>query len=66
MMTRKLTLEPESLSVESFESGKAADLQGTVEAYDLAKVPCVISGSIRYSCPPSWDWCAEKPLPGEI
>ena len=27
-MTRKLTLEPESLSVESFESGKAADLQG--------------------------------------
>src|SRR3982751_324294 len=40
IMTRKLTLEPESLSVESFESGEAADLQGTVEAYDLAKVPC--------------------------
>jgi len=65
-MPRKLTLKPESLSVESFESGKAADLQGTVEAYDLAKVPCVISGSIRYSCPPSWDCYAEEPLPAQI
>ena len=62
-MTRKLTLEPESLSVESFESGNAADLQGTVEAYDLAKVPCPISGSIRFSCPPSWD-CYEEPAKG--
>ena len=57
-MTRKLRMDPESLSVESFESGETADLQGTVEAYDLAKVPCVISGSIRFSCPPSWDCLA--------
>ena len=48
-MPRKLTLEPESLSVESFESGEAADLQGTVEAYDLAKVPCVIWANARSS-----------------
>jgi hypothetical protein len=62
-MTRKLSLDPESLSVESFESGEAADLQGTVEGYDLAKVICPISGSIRFSCPPSWDCLAEGALP---
>jgi hypothetical protein len=61
-MTRKLTLKPEALSVESFESGEAADLQGTVEGYDLAKVPCVISGSIRFSCPPTSE-CLEGALP---
>jgi hypothetical protein len=55
-MPRKLTLEPEALSIESFESGKAEEMHGTVEAYD--KVPCVISGSIRFSCPASWD-CRE-------
>ena len=58
-MARKLTLDPESVSVESFVPGNAADFDGTVEAYD-AKVPCVISGSIRFSCPPSWD-CYEEP-----
>lgn len=56
-MARKLTLDPESVSVESFESGSAAELEGTVEAYD--KVPCVISGSIRFSCPPTVD-CYEE------
>jgi hypothetical protein len=61
-MPRKLTLKPESLLVESFESGEAADLQGTVEAYDLAKVPCVISGSIRFSCPPTSE-CLDGPPP---
>ena len=47
-MPRKLTLNPDSLSVDSFEPAAAADGQGTVEAYD-AKIPCVISGSIKYS-----------------
>lgn len=59
-MTRKLTLDPESLSIESFESGKGEEMQGTVEAMN-AKVPCPISGSIRFSCPPSWD-CFEEPM----
>lgn len=60
-MTRKLTLDPESLSIESFEAATPAEAEGTVEAYD-AKVPCVISGSIRFSCPNSWDCHAEVPL----
>lgn len=50
-MTRKLTLNPESLSIESFESGSAAGAQGTVQAHD-GKAPCVIS---VYSCPDTWD-----------
>jgi hypothetical protein len=62
-MTRKLTLDPESLSIESFESGKAAEAEGTVQAHGV-KVPCPVSGSIRFSCPPSWD-CAEEPLPAK-
>jgi len=53
-MTRKLTLDPESLAIESFESENAAEMDGTVQAYD-AKVPCPYSGSIRFSCPLSWD-----------
>jgi hypothetical protein len=60
-MTRKLTLNPESLSIESFESGTAADVDGTVQGHDV-KVPCPISGAIPFSCPPSWD-CLE-PEPG--
>jgi hypothetical protein len=58
-MTRKLTLDLESVSIESFESGSAADLDGTVQGHD-AKMPCVISGAQPYSCPPSWD-CYEGP-----
>ena len=54
-MARKLKLDPESLAVESFESGVAVTEPGTVEAYD--KVPCVVSGAIRFSCPISWDGC---------
>lgn len=34
-MTRKLTLNPESLSVESFESGNAAGAHGTVQGHDV-------------------------------
>ncbi len=62
-MTRKLALDPESLSIESFESGNAAETHGTVEAHDV-KVPCPLSGSIRFSCPPSWDCHAEAPAKG--
>ncbi len=58
-MRRKLTPNPESLAIESFEPGDAADGQGTVEAYD-AKIPCPISGSIKYSCPNTWD-CSGDP-----
>jgi hypothetical protein len=61
-MTRKLTLVPESLSVESFESDTAADVRGTVEAHD-GKVPCVLSANPPISCPYTvWD-ChgGEKP-----
>jgi hypothetical protein len=61
-MTRKLRLNPESLSIESFESGSGADAHGTVQAHD-AKVPCVISVGPRYSCPDSWDCEAQQPLP---
>jgi len=65
-MTRKLTLDPESLSIESFESGNAAEAHGTVQAHNV-KVPCPISAGVRYSCPPSWDWChAEEPLQAKI
>ncbi len=53
-MTRKLTLDPESVSVESFESGSAAEVQGTVQAHDV-KAPCPSSAGVRYSCPPTWD-----------
>jgi hypothetical protein len=63
-MTRKLTMDPESLSIESFESGTAAEVHGTVEAHDV-KVPCPLSGSIRFSCPPSWDCHAEEALPAK-
>jgi hypothetical protein len=61
-MSRKLTLEPESLSIESFDSGVAADAPGTVQGHDV-KAPCPLSGSIRFSCPPSWDCHAEAPKP---
>jgi hypothetical protein len=64
-MTRKLTLDPESLSIESFESGNAAESHGTVQAHD-GKVLCPISAGPRYSCPPSWDCHAEEPLPAEL
>jgi len=60
-MTRKLTLDPESLSIESFESGNADDAHGTVQAHHVAA--CPISVRPGYSCPPSWDYCAEEPLP---
>ena len=59
-MTRKLTLDPESLSIESFESGEAAQAPGTVQGHDV-KVPCPVSGAIPFSCPPSWD--CDEPLP---
>lgn len=59
-MARKLKLDPESLAVDSFESGKALEEPGTVEAYD--KVPCVISGAIRYSCPNTWDCVVDVPF----
>ncbi len=55
-MTRKLTLDAESLSVESFESGNAAEAHGTVQAHEV-KAPCPIS--VRYSCPDTWDCHAE-------
>lgn len=58
-MARKLALDPESVSVESFESGSAAGRDGTVEAHE--KAPCVISGSIRFSCPLSWDCYEDVP-----
>ncbi|HEV7587955.1 MAG TPA: hypothetical protein VGO40_07465 [Longimicrobium sp.] len=64
-MTRKLTLDPESLSIESFESGNAAETHGTVQAHDV-KAPCPISGGVRFSCPPSWDCHAEAPLPAKV
>ena len=59
--TAKLFRDAEQffLTIESFEPGDAADGQGTVEAYD-AKIPCVISGSIKYSCPNTWD-CSGNP-----
>jgi hypothetical protein len=60
-MPRKLTLEPESLSIESFESGKAADGQGTVEAH--VKVPCLISAGAPLSCPNTWDCFADDAPP---
>jgi hypothetical protein len=64
-MTRKLKLDPESLSIESFESGNADKAHGTVQANEV-KVFCPISAGVRYSCPPSWDWCgAEEPLPAK-
>jgi hypothetical protein len=63
-MASKLTLNPESLSVESFESGNTADAIGTVQAHDM-KVPCAISAGVRYSCPFSWDCRAEEPAPAE-
>ena len=63
-MARKLTLDPDSLSIESFESGSAAQVEGTVEAHG-GKAFCAISAGIRYSCPPSWD-CREAVLPGDI
>lgn len=53
-MARKLTLDPESLSVEAFESGNAAGAQGTVQAHDV-KLPCPISFGPPLSCPNSWD-----------
>ncbi|HEX2078826.1 MAG TPA: hypothetical protein VHG08_13980 [Longimicrobium sp.] len=59
-MIRKLTLDPESLSVESFESGNADDVQGTVEAHDV-KAACPVSAGVRYSCPPTWDCRADEP-----
>jgi hypothetical protein len=59
-MARKLTLEPEALSVESFESENAADVRGTVQGHD-EKVPCILSGPMPYSCPYTWDcYGAEK------
>jgi hypothetical protein len=61
-MIRKLTLDPESLSVESFASGNAAEAHGTVQAHDV-KAPCPIS--IRYSCPDTWD-CTEEPRPARV
>jgi hypothetical protein len=64
-MTRKLTLDPESLVIESFESGSAAEAHGTVQAHGV-KALCPISAGVRYSCPPSWDWCAEEPLPAQV
>jgi hypothetical protein len=63
-MTRKLTLDPESLSVDSFESDNADEARGTVQAHD-EKAPCVISGAQPFSCPNSWD-CYKGPLPGEL
>ena len=64
-MTRKLRLDPESLSVESFESGNAADAYGTVQAHEV-KVPCPISARPGWSCPDSWDCRAEEPLPAKV
>ena len=58
-MTRKLTLHPESLSVESFESGNAAEAPGTVQAHDVKEI-CPISAGVRYSCPFSWDCSADE------
>jgi hypothetical protein len=64
-MTRKLTLDPESLSIESFESGNAAESHGTVQAHDVKEF-CAISAGVRYSCPPSWDCRDGEPLPANI
>ncbi|HEX6372481.1 MAG TPA: hypothetical protein VF006_26410 [Longimicrobium sp.] len=64
-MTRKLRLDPESLSIESFESGNAADAHGTVQAHDV-KVPCPISARPGYSCPDTWDCGAAEPQPAKV
>ena len=64
-MTRKLRLDPESLSIESFEAGNAADAHGTVHGHDV-KVPCPISAGPRYSCPDSWDCRGEEPPPARV
>jgi hypothetical protein len=61
-MTRKLMLDPESLAIDPFDSGDVAEVHGTVQGHDV-KVPCPLSGSIRFSCPPSWD-CYE-PVPAK-
>ncbi|HET7230185.1 MAG TPA: hypothetical protein VFJ16_09295 [Longimicrobium sp.] len=59
-MPRKLSLDPEALSIESFASGNADEEQGTVRAHDV-KAPCPLSVNIRFSCPPSWDCREEAP-----
>lgn len=60
-MTRKLALDPESLSIETFESGNADEARGTVQANDV-KVPCVLSAVPPHSCPVTWDcYAAEAP-----
>jgi len=64
-MDRKLKLDPESLSIESFESGSADDADGTVQAHGVKEF-CAISAGIRYSCPPSWDCHEGEPLPDEF
>jgi len=62
-MARKLTLDPESLSVDSFASDNADDARGTVQARE--KEPCVISGAQPFSCPNSWD-CYKETVPAEL
>ena len=59
-MTRKLTLEPEALAVDSFEPGDAAEARGTVQGNDV-KVPCLISYGPPLSCPNTWDCHADAP-----
>ena len=53
-MTRKLTLDPDTLQVATFEAGEALDLRGTVEGRD-GYVPCPSAGyplscATRHTC----------------
>jgi hypothetical protein len=55
-MSRKLTLDVDSLTVVSFEAGDSQQGRGTVEARE-AKVPCAWSAVLN-SCPFTQRTCA--------
>lgn len=50
---KKLTLNVETLSVETFETDTAAKERGTVHAHEVETPKCVVTGGID-SC-----WCTE-------
>ena len=54
-MTRKLTLDPDTLQVATFEAGEALDLRGTVKGREDAYVACPSAGypqscATRHTC----------------